>query len=172
MHLPCFQSSWWVFPKDAWDLRKMQRLHVCSRVCICILACNKNFQLANQFNIAGADPGFFLGGGAPLRNDITDGEVKKKNQIRIHEEESFISGGGAHPLHPPPRSAPVHHSKSSCKSACNGRAKNLSQPKTDFALAFWVSTNWPVIEYNIRDPDKRWIESDRRDVAIISRVPC
>ena len=26
----------------------------------------------------GADLGFFLGGGAPLRNDITDGEVKKK----------------------------------------------------------------------------------------------
>ena len=25
----------------------------------------------------GADPGFFLGGGAPLRNDVTDGEVKK-----------------------------------------------------------------------------------------------
>ena len=54
---------------------------------------------------SGADPGCFLGGGAPLRNDITDGEVKK-NQIRIHEEHTFISGGGAHPLHPPPRSAP------------------------------------------------------------------
>ena len=26
---------------------------------------------------AGADPGFFLGGGAPLRNDVTDGELKK-----------------------------------------------------------------------------------------------
>ena len=39
--------------------------------------------------------------GAPLRNDVTDGEVKKK-----FKEESFISGGGAHPLHPPPRSAP------------------------------------------------------------------
>ena len=25
---------------------------------------------------AGADPGFFLGGGAPLSNDVTDGEVK------------------------------------------------------------------------------------------------
>ena len=52
---------------------------------------------------AGADPGFFLGGGAPLRNDITDGEVKKKkNQIRIHEEESFISGGGCAPPAPSP----------------------------------------------------------------------
>ena len=26
---------------------------------------------------SGADPGFFLGGGAPLRNDVTDGEVTK-----------------------------------------------------------------------------------------------
>ena len=66
------------------------------------------FQSHSSLPETGADPGFFLGGGAPLRNDITDGEVKKKNQIRIHEEESFISGGGgAHPLHPPPRSAPA-----------------------------------------------------------------
>ena len=26
---------------------------------------------------SGADPGFFLGGGDPLKNDVTDGEVKK-----------------------------------------------------------------------------------------------
>ena len=26
--------------------------------------------------LSGADPGFFLGGGAPLRNDVTDDEVK------------------------------------------------------------------------------------------------
>ena len=64
------------------------------------------FSLRTLNSFSGADPGFFLGGGAPLRNDITDGEVKK-NQIRIHEEESFISGGDAHPLHPPPRSAPA-----------------------------------------------------------------
>ena len=51
---------------------------------------------------SGADPGFFLGGGAPLRNDVTDDEVKKKNQIRIHEEESFISGGGCAPPAPSP----------------------------------------------------------------------
>ena len=28
-----------------------------------------------ESKVAGADPGFFLGGGAPLRNDVTDGEV-------------------------------------------------------------------------------------------------
>ena len=26
--------------------------------------------------VAGADPGFFSGGGAPLRNDVTDSELK------------------------------------------------------------------------------------------------
>ena len=25
--------------------------------------------------LSGADPGFFLGGGAPLRNDVTDREI-------------------------------------------------------------------------------------------------
>ena len=51
----------------------------------------------------------FLRRGAPLRNDVTDGEVKKfGKRIRIYEEESFISGGGGlrTPLHPAPRSAP------------------------------------------------------------------
>ena len=59
---------------------------------------------------SGADPGFFLGGGALLRNDVTDGEVKKIYKgIRIYEKESFVLGrgrGGAYPLHLPPRSAP------------------------------------------------------------------
>ena len=56
----------------------------------------------------GADPGFFLGGGAPLRNDITDGEVKKKKFKYVYTKKKASSrgGGGAHPLHPPPRSAP------------------------------------------------------------------
>ena len=30
-----------------------------------------------SFHNTGADPGFFLGGGAPLRNDVTDSELKK-----------------------------------------------------------------------------------------------
>ena len=58
----------------------------------------------------GANPGFFLGGGVPLRNDVTEGEVKKfEKRIRTCiYEESFISGGGAHtpytlPLDPPLR---------------------------------------------------------------------
>ena len=49
--------------------------------------------------------------GAPLRNDVTDGEGKKifKANTYIRTRTLHLSGGGgggAHPLHPPPRSAP------------------------------------------------------------------
>ena len=57
----------------------------------------------------GEDPGFFLGGGAPLRNDVTDGGVKdfKSEYVYTKKKGSSQEGeGGAHPLHPPPRSAP------------------------------------------------------------------
>ena len=63
-----------------------------------------------QTNISGTDLGFFLGGGAPLRNDVT---VQWGKQISKSEyEEGFISwvggwGGGAQSQHPPPRSAPA-----------------------------------------------------------------
>ena len=58
---------------------------------------------------SGADPGFFLGGAAPLRNDVTDGEVKKiKANTYIRRGKLHLKGeGGAHPLYPPPRSAPA-----------------------------------------------------------------
>ena len=68
-----------------------------------------------MFGGSGADPGFLLGGGASPRNDVTDGEVKKfEKRVRIYEDESFIwggGGGGAHPLHRPPRSAPAAERK-------------------------------------------------------------
>ena len=55
---------------------------------------------------SGADPGFFLGGGAPLRNDITDGEVKKKKIKYVYTKKKASSQGGVHtpctlPLDPP-----------------------------------------------------------------------
>ena len=48
----------------------------------------------------------FLRRGAPLRNDVTDGEVKNLKQVRLYEDESFISGEGVRtpctlPLDPP-----------------------------------------------------------------------
>ena len=52
----------------------------------------------------------FLRRGAPLRNDVTDGEVKKKLKANtyIRRRKLHLKGpGGAHRLHPPPRSAPV-----------------------------------------------------------------
>ena len=51
----------------------------------------------------GADPGFFLGGGAPLRNDITDGEVKKKIKIKyVYTKKKASSQGGCAPPAPSP----------------------------------------------------------------------
>ena len=60
----------------------------------------------NWWGFPGADPGFFLGGGAPVRNDVTDGEVKKKiksEYVDTKKKASSQGEGGAHPLHPPPR---------------------------------------------------------------------
>ena len=61
---------------------------------------------------AGADPGFFLGGGAlvscststPINHIVFFFFLQNTSCIR---KPHVISGGGAHPLHPPPRSAPA-----------------------------------------------------------------
>ena len=50
--------------------------------------------------ISGADPGFFLGGGAPQRNDVTDVEVKKKiksEYVYTKKKASSQRGGGCTP---------------------------------------------------------------------------
>ena len=59
---------------------------------------------------SGADPGFFLGGGALVSrssstpiNHIVFFFLQNTSCIR---KPQVISGEGAHPLHPPPRSAP------------------------------------------------------------------
>ena len=50
----------------------------------------------------------FLGGGAPLRNGVTN--INKPVVLESHRSPRGGGGGGgcAHPLHPPPRSAPVY----------------------------------------------------------------
>ena len=59
-------------------------------------------------HITGVDPGFFLEGGAPLTNDVTDGELKKfKSEYVYMKKKTLFQGVGAYPLHPPPRSAPA-----------------------------------------------------------------
>ena len=51
-----------------------------------------------------ADPGFFLGGGASVWNGVTDFFCR----IPVVLESRRSSGGeSAHPLYPPPRSAPA-----------------------------------------------------------------
>ena len=61
---------------------------------------------------AGTDPGFFLGGDAPLRNGVTDWSRKPiliQNTSCIRKPQVISGGGcglGAQPLHSPPRSAP------------------------------------------------------------------
>ena len=61
-----------------------------------------------------ADPGFILVGGAPLTNGVTDWWPDDTTYIYIFLQPvalesrsiSGLGGGGAHPPHPPPRSAP------------------------------------------------------------------
>ena len=60
---------------------------------------------------AGAYPGFFLGGGA-LVSCSTSTPINRigffwQNTSCIRKPQVISGGGGAHPLHPPPRSAPV-----------------------------------------------------------------
>ena len=60
---------------------------------------------------AGADPGFFLGGGA-LVSCSTSTPINHmfffscRIPVVLENRRSSRGGGGAHPLHPSPRSAP------------------------------------------------------------------
>ena len=64
---------------------------------------NNDTEVTKATICTGADPGFFLGGGAPVRNGVTDIFCR----IPVVLESRRSSQGGAHPLHPPPRSAPA-----------------------------------------------------------------
>ena len=58
---------------------------------------------------AGADPGFFLGGGALVSCSTTPINhigFFLQNTSCIRKSQVISGGGGAHSLHPPPRSAP------------------------------------------------------------------
>ena len=69
------------------------------------------FVTCTFFPTTGVDPGFFLGGGAliscststPINHIVLFFLLQNTSCIR---KPQVISGRGAHPLHPPPRSAP------------------------------------------------------------------
>ena len=55
--------------------------------------------------ITGADPGFFLGGGALVSSNKPH-SFFCRIPVVLENRRSSQGGGGAHPLDPPPRSAP------------------------------------------------------------------
>ena len=56
----------------------------------------------------GTDPGFFLYGGAPLRKDVTDSELKKiKSEYVYTKKKAFISGGRGKCAPPAPPGPPL-----------------------------------------------------------------
>ena len=63
-------------------------------------------------NASGADPGFFLGGGA-LVSCSTSTPINhivfflQNTASCVRKPQVIPGGGGVHPLHPPPRSAPA-----------------------------------------------------------------
>ena len=69
------------------------------------------FRLEYKTSVTWADPGFFLGGGAlvscststSINNIVFFGRIP----FVLENRRSSQGGGGVHPLHPPPRSAPV-----------------------------------------------------------------
>ena len=69
------------------------------------------FSNRKKITPAGADPGFFLGGGAVVScstsTPINHIVFFLQNTSCIRKPQVISGGGGAHPLHPPPRSAPV-----------------------------------------------------------------
>ena len=61
------------------------------------------FYFSDNDHSSGADPGFFLGGGALFSTQFFFFAEYQLQKTAGH----LRGGGGAHPLHPPPRSAPA-----------------------------------------------------------------
>ena len=81
---------------------------------------------------SGADPGIFLGGGALFSCSTSTpiNHIVWQNTSCIRKPQVISGGGeGAHPLHPPPRSAPVPPSSKCLTHSANqhGLARMLSR---------------------------------------------
>ena len=79
----------------------------------------KNVQSITSYStVSGADPEFFLGGGA-LVSCSTSTPINQivfffsENTSCIRQPQVISGGGDAHPLHPPPGSAPASHRNNS-----------------------------------------------------------
>ena len=63
-----------------------------------IITTKLNFFHSNEINITallpGVDPGFTLGGGAPLRNDVTDRRGKRNLTANTKKKASYQGVGG------------------------------------------------------------------------------
>ena len=81
---------------------------------------------------AGADPGFFLGGGAlvscssstPINHKVF---FLAEYQLNQKTAGHLGGGGGAHPQHPPPRSAPVLHLETVFQNSTPEKTANIWQ---------------------------------------------
>ena len=84
------------------DMATLYMLLLCHGIAVFILAVCIYIDL---YIYTGVDPGFFLGRGAPLRNDVTDGEVKNTYRLRRKLPLRAGVGGvctpGNLPLDPP-----------------------------------------------------------------------
>ena len=92
----------------------------------------------------GADPGFFVGGGALVSCSTStpiNYIVFLQNTSCIRKPQ-VISGGGAHPLHPPPRSAPATGTCFQCKRRFSPSkiTHELSSNFKDAVKNIWRST--------------------------------
>ena len=65
-----------------------------------MIAVNPESAFSIQWFTSVADPGFLLGGGAPLRNDVTDRRGKQILKANTKKKALSQGRGGAHPLHP------------------------------------------------------------------------
>ena len=114
------------------------------------------------FIVSGADAGFFFGGGAPLRNDVTDDEVKTFKSENVYTKKKLhLRGGrgkgGAHPC-TLPLDPPLSFSSSTI---------NFHEPNFDFRTLLhylhFIQVSNPFIIYShlpflhVTSPIAQWL---------------
>ena len=106
-----------------------------------------NYSIKSKYIITctGADPGFFLGGGAPLRKTLLTGEVKKF--LKRIRRRRLHTRGSAHPLHPPPRFAPDVYV---VRYVYNYKTSHLNQQKSVYVSVWSLTCNRPSAYPSLR----------------------